>query len=258
MNLTPDHEPQVCGGLIAKVVIDANLQVEGAVVIEHQRRGILHLLAAVEAVVNLVHAGCIVSGAEEQAGQAAVNSQAVGAGRAFGKAEVGEDLRRRVVGATQLQLYQKYFPILWQYPAVKGVTIWGYVQGLTWNTTTYLVRSDGTARPALLWMANYIANNPLGVEETASKLPSNFQLAQNYPNPFNPTTVIRYQLPAAGHITLKVYDVLGREVETLVDGKQNAGYYNVTFNASKLSSGVYIYRLQSENISISKKLVLVK
>ncbi len=160
--------------------------------------------------------------------------------------------------ATQLQLYQKYFPILWQYPAVKGVTIWGYVQGLTWNTTTYLVRSDGTARPALLWMANYIANNPLGVEETASKLPSNFQLAQNYPNPFNPTTVIRYQLPAASHITLKVYDVLGREVETLVDGKQNAGYYNVTFNASKLSSGVYIYRLQSENISISKKLVLVK
>lgn len=160
--------------------------------------------------------------------------------------------------AEQLQLYQKIFPILWQYPDVKGITLWGYVQGLTWQTTVYLVRSDGTARPALLWLANYIENNPLGVKQTASKLPSDFQLEQNYPNPFNPTTVIRYQLPEVSHATLKVYDVLGREVVTLMDGKQNAGYYNVTFNASKFSSGVYIYRLQSENVSISKKLVLVK
>ncbi len=158
----------------------------------------------------------------------------------------------------QLQLYMKIFPVLWKSPAVKGITLWGYVQGLTWQTTVYLVRSDGTARPALLWLANYIKNNPAGVEQTASKLPSNFELEQNYPNPFNPTTVIRYQLPAASHVALKVYDVLGRVVETLVDGKQNAGYYNVTFNANKLSSGVYIYRLQSENVSISKKLVLVK
>ncbi len=103
-----------------------------------------------------------------------------------------------------------------------------------------------------------VAKPPTGVDEKISNLPSNFQLEQNYPNPFNPTTVIRYQLPAAGHVALKVYDVLGRVVETLVDGKQNAGYYNVTFDASKLSSGVYIYRLQSENVSISKKLVLVK
>lgn len=160
--------------------------------------------------------------------------------------------------ATQLQLYQKYFPILWQYPDVKGVTIWGYIQGLTWNTTTYLVRSDGTARPALLWMANYIENNPLGVKETASNMPSRFELEQNYPNPFNPTTVIAYQLPALSHVTLKVYDVLGREVATLVDGKENAGDYNITFNASRLSSGVYFYQLNTGNENFVKKMLLLK
>jgi endo-1,4-beta-xylanase len=160
--------------------------------------------------------------------------------------------------ATQLQLYQKYFPLLWQYPDVKGITIWGYIQGQTWQTTSYLVRSDGTARPALLWLANYIKNTTLGVEQTASKLPSSFALDQNYPNPFNPTTVIRYQLSAVGHVTLKVYDVLGRVVETLVDGKQNAGYYNVTFNANKLASGVYFYELRTAHNSSFKKMLLLK
>jgi endo-1,4-beta-xylanase len=159
---------------------------------------------------------------------------------------------------TQLQLYQKIFPILWQYPGVKGITLWGYVQGLTWQTTVYLVRSDGTARPALLWLANYVKNNPLGVEQTASKLPTNFQLEQNYPNPFNPTTNIDFSLPKNGYITLKVYNILGQEVATLFQGFHKAGAYKVNFNASQLASGVYIYRLQSENVSISKKLVLVK
>ena len=160
--------------------------------------------------------------------------------------------------ATQLQLYQKIFPIFWQYPAIKGITLWGYVQGLTWQTTVYLVRSDGTARRALLWLANYIENNPLGVKETASTLPSRFELDQNYPNPFNPSTIIRYQLPAVGHVTLKVYDVLGRVVETLVDGKQNAGYYNVTFTGDKLSSGVYFYELRTDHSSSFKKMLLLK
>ena len=160
--------------------------------------------------------------------------------------------------ATQLQLYQKYFPLLWQYPDVKGITIWGYIQGQTWQTTSYLVRSDGTARPALLWLANYIKNNPLGVGGVASTVPSNFRLEQNFPNPFNPSTVIRYQLPAAGHVTLKVFDVLGREVETLVDEKQNAGYYNITFNANKFASGVYFYELRTDHNASFKKMLLLK
>ncbi len=75
-------------------------------------------------------------------------------------------------------------------------------------------------------------------------LPLTSVLYQNYPNPFNPTTVIRYQMPAAGDVTLKVYDILGREVDVLVDEKQEAGVHEVTFDAIGLSGGAYFCRLQ--------------
>ncbi|MFQ3598821.1 MAG: T9SS type A sorting domain-containing protein, partial [Chloroherpetonaceae bacterium] len=85
-----------------------------------------------------------------------------------------------------------------------------------------------------------------------------FELAQNYPNPFNPTTTIRYQIPTAETVSLKVYDVLGKEVATLVNGRQEAGSYNVPFNAAGLSSGVYFYRLQAGGFVETKKMLLVK
>ncbi|MFZ1080843.1 MAG: alpha-amylase family glycosyl hydrolase [Candidatus Kryptoniota bacterium] len=90
------------------------------------------------------------------------------------------------------------------------------------------------------------------------KIPTNYMLEQNYPNPFNPTTTIGYQLSAAGKVTLKVYDVLGREVETLVSQRQNAGSYLVGFDGSRLSSGVYFYRLTAGGFTDVKKLMLVK
>ena len=158
----------------------------------------------------------------------------------------------------QLLAYQKLFPLLWQNRGVKGITLWGYKENEMWQPTCYLVRSDGTSRPALLWIANYIKNNPLGVEQSASNLPASYLLEQNYPNPFNPTTTIRYKLPAVGHVTLKVYDILGRLIETLVDAKQSAGYYNVNFDASKFATGVYFYRLQTGSIQITRKLMLMK
>ena len=90
------------------------------------------------------------------------------------------------------------------------------------------------------------------------QVPNKLQLEQNYPNPFNPGTQINYTLAKAGMVTLKVYNVLGQEVATLVNGYQAANTYNVSFNAFKLASGVYIYKLSSGNEVVSKKMVLTK
>ncbi len=89
-------------------------------------------------------------------------------------------------------------------------------------------------------------------------LPKAYRLEQNYPNPFNPTTVIEYDLPIAGRISLKVFDLLGREIATLVVGRMEAGVHQVTFDASRLTSGVYFYKLQAGSFVASKKLVLLK
>jgi hypothetical protein len=88
--------------------------------------------------------------------------------------------------------------------------------------------------------------------------PAKFELSQNYPNPFNPSTTIRYQLPVNSRITLKVFDMLGKEVTTLVNEQKLAGSYEVTLNADRLSSGVYYYQLKTDNFVQTKKLALVK
>jgi hypothetical protein len=100
------------------------------------------------------------------------------------------------------------------------------------------------------------------VEVAISSAPAAFALSQNYPNPFNPSTVISYQLPVNSQVTLKVYDMLGREVATLVNGEMKAGSYSVPFNTSKgtlgFSSGVYVYRLEAGSFISTRKLVLMK
>jgi hypothetical protein len=85
-----------------------------------------------------------------------------------------------------------------------------------------------------------------------------YYLSQNYPNPFNPSTIIGYQLPISSNVTLKVYDLLGREVATLVDEYRPAGSYEVEFNASDLTSGIYFYKLQTDNYIETKKMILLK
>lgn len=101
-------------------------------------------------------------------------------------------------------------------------------------------------------------NDPLtGIKELPG-MPSQFELGQNYPNPFNPATEIKYSVPKSAYVSLKVYNLLGQEVATLFSGNQKPGNYAVTFNAEGLASGIYLYQLQSENVSITKKLVLVK
>ncbi len=81
---------------------------------------------------------------------------------------------------------------------------------------------------------------------------------QNYPNPFNPTTTIQYAIPKAEHVTLKVYDEIGREVSTLVNENKEAGQYNVSFNGSNLASGIYYYRISAGSFNQIKKLMLLK
>jgi hypothetical protein len=87
---------------------------------------------------------------------------------------------------------------------------------------------------------------------------TSYELNQNYPNPFNPTTTIKYQIPKAGMVTLKVYDILGKEVASLIDEFKNQGRYSINFNASKLASGVYIYQIKSNDYVSSKKMMLIK
>jgi Ethylbenzene dehydrogenase/Secretion system C-terminal sorting domain len=97
------------------------------------------------------------------------------------------------------------------------------------------------------------------VDNQLTKLtPTVFELNQNYPNPFNPSTIISFSLPKAGLTTLKIYDVLGREVFTLLDEWKNAGVYTYGFNGRVLSSGIYIYSLQSGDFLMTKKMVLIK
>jgi endo-1,4-beta-xylanase len=157
----------------------------------------------------------------------------------------------------QLQLYKKIFPVLWRHPAVKGITLWGYIPP-TWQATVYLVNSDGTGRLALFWLAQFVKDNPTGVETSAAALPAQYQLEQNFPNPFNPSTQIQYSIPRNGHVLLKIYNLLGQEVATLFEGTQNSGTYTATFDGSKFSSGVYFYRLQADKFVETKKLMLMK
>ncbi len=99
----------------------------------------------------------------------------------------------------------------------------------------------------------------IGVQQISNNLPDEFKLEQNYPNPFNPKSNIKYQIAKSSLVTLKVFDILGREVSELVNQKQEAGSYNITFDASGLASGIYFYSLYADGAKIdSKKMVLIK
>lgn len=98
----------------------------------------------------------------------------------------------------------------------------------------------------------------VGVPNTNNEVPKRYGLEQNYPNPFNPTTKISYELPVTSYVTLIVYDMLGHEVKTLVNEKQSAETYQLEFNGSNLPSGVYYYKLTTEEYVETKKMMLMK
>ncbi|MBE2256185.1 MAG: T9SS type A sorting domain-containing protein, partial [Ignavibacteria bacterium] len=107
-------------------------------------------------------------------------------------------------------------------------------------------------------MSTFKISQVTGINIISENIPDKFSLSQNYPNPFNPTTKINFSLPKEEIVSLKVYDMLGREVSNLVNEKLNSGEYSYDFDGSNLQSGTYFYRLQSENFSDTKKMILIK
>ncbi|MDR9419106.1 T9SS type A sorting domain-containing protein, partial [Gracilimonas sp.] len=118
------------------------------------------------------------------------------------------------------------------------------------------------------WLAGWTALDAYGflgeglvtdIEDVVTEVPTSIELKQNYPNPFNPTTQISFTLPQAQQVTLKVYDMLGREVATLANRENfSAGSNTINFDAANLSSGIYIYRLTAGDISMTRQMTLIK
>jgi len=163
--------------------------------------------------------------------------------------------------AVQLASYQRIFPALYEHPGVEGITLWGWRRGL-WRDEqgAYLINQDGSERPALVWLRTYLdtLNLNVMVKEDIINVLDEFSLGQNYPNPFNPTTTINYHLPTTSHLTIKMYNLLGKEVATLVDDVKQAGSHSVTFDGSGLAGGVYLYQLKTANYTDTKKCLFLK
>lgn len=119
--------------------------------------------------------------------------------------------------------------------------------------------TDSIAGAGSIIIYGTVCGNPTDVDNSNSlDIPIEFSLGQNYPNPFNPSTKISWQSPVSSRQILKVYDILGNEVAILVDEYREAGRYEVEFDASKLSSGMYLYKLQAGSYSEIRKMVLIK
>jgi hypothetical protein len=130
-----------------------------------------------------------------------------------------------------------------------------------WHLSAVNLGGEGTFSTSAKFITGY---GVTGVSQPIAEIPKDYSLMQNYPNPFNPTTTIAYELPKASYVKLVIYDVLGRTVSSLVDGVQAANRYQVEWNPSHLSSGVYFYRLEarsqdnSSNFTSVKKLLYMK
>ena len=126
-----------------------------------------------------------------------------------------------------------------------------------------LVAGQNTVQMKLSWGwmdLDYLAvpTHVLTSVQAASPMPRSFSLLQNYPNPFNPTTTINYAIPTSQHVRISLFDVLGRQIAILTDQNQHAGFYSVAFDADKLSSGVYFYRIEAGSFIQTKKMLLLK
>lgn len=173
-----------------------------------------------------------------------------------GNPSLGDDESEQV----QLERYQSIFPVFWEHPWVEGVTLWGWRPGM-WRSDQEAYIFEQRPKEAFEWLEAYVDTASIVAvsnERLVQELPSGFSLKQNYPNPFNPTTKISYTIPSASNVTVQIYDITGRLIETLVSGQKPAGNHTETFNASGLSSGIYIYRIEAGNYVNVKRMMLIK
>jgi len=152
----------------------------------------------------------------------------------------------------------------WAFPSNKLYPpVWPLPENLAYtNTTLQAAASDGLPLGDLNWFpakkALWKDPTQTSVRSIESPLPMEYTLDQNYPNPFNPSTVIEFSIPKQSKVTLKVFNVLGQEVATLVNSSLVAGHYSVDFKANNLAAGAYIYRLQADNFVRANKMLLIK
>ncbi len=164
---------------------------------------------------------------------------------------------------------QFYYPLFW----LTANPLDGYVNpGQTTDITvtfdateldpgTYTgflnIESNDSNNPTVAVECTLTVNDVTGIDDFVV-LPTSFEMEQNYPNPFNPATVLKYALPEETHVKISIYDILGRKAATLVNERQPAGYYNVIWDASDKTSGIYFARLETEEFSRSIKMILLK
>ncbi len=129
-----------------------------------------------------------------------------------------------------------------------------YIQGLAVDEASLYCGSNGIG----VWFRPLSEMITASVTYPSGELPAMFRLLQNFPNPFNPSTTIKYELPRTSHVSLTVYDILGREVSVLVNERMNAGVHEVKFDGSKIASGVYLYRMQAGRYVETKRLLVLR
>lgn len=156
-----------------------------------------------------------------------------------------------VVGVPEMPISNVHFQNV-KITALSGVQ----VRNATIDTSNVNINITNGRPPYILEINGYV-NSVTGVGNNLS-IPTGFSLSQNYPNPFNPSTKIKYSIPKSSIVSIKLFDILGREIKTLVQKEEKAGTYEINLNANDLSSGIYFYRIKAGNFTASKKMILLK
>ncbi|MBN2601728.1 MAG: T9SS type A sorting domain-containing protein, partial [Candidatus Marinimicrobia bacterium] len=162
---------------------------------------------------------------------------------------VDEELEPVITGVTSSTTSDHYF----KFGDRGSGTVGGLLDWLILDISGAYAPGGGVPIPEGLFV-----DEPEAIDDDLAVLPKKFSLSQNYPNPFNPTTVIQYEVPRPSEVIIKLYDILGREVMTMVNKEQAAGRYSLTLDANRLASGIYFYTMQADNFMQTKKMILLK